>query len=208
MVRSLAKGIPWCSKTGGPSPPSWRRWRSHSAPAFSRPVRRAQPRARKQSPCRPWPRPSPTTTGRTRCGRRSVLLAWPRDRLGPPVRPRDPHVAATSERPSSSAEPGVRPLQPLPGLSRGRVNSRVHYRRRFNQHDRVNRLGRNAVLGTEVNSAGSSATPLAFAIDICTSGDWAASGAGTVVWPAVYDSPPSVLAGFGPDYYIDPTTCS
>ena len=76
----------------------------------------------------------------------------------------------------------------------------------------INMTGSNAwdtvaTLGTTVNSASANTTPIAFAIDICTSGDWAVGGAGTVVWPAAYDSPPSTFAGYGPDYSIDPTTC-
>jgi hypothetical protein len=64
-----------------------------------------------------------------------------------------------------------------------------------------------AVLGTTVNSAFASATPLAYALDVCTSGDWAVGGVGTIVWPAAYNSPPSNFAGYGPDFYVDPTTC-
>ena len=64
-----------------------------------------------------------------------------------------------------------------------------------------------ATLGTTVNSALTNTTPLAYAIDVCTSGDWAIGGAGTIVWPAAYDSPPSTFAGFRPDYAIGVTTC-
>ncbi|MGW4215311.1 hypothetical protein ACWEIJ_45570 [Lentzea sp. NPDC004789] len=48
---------------------------------------------------------------------------------------------------------------------------------------------------------------VAYAIDVCTSGDWSVGASGMVAWPPGY-GPPSPLSGMLPPIYIDPEHCA